>query len=572
MSMDSEALERRLKAVREEGVTGHLGKEFENRSCGDKRQPTVFFLPELEARPFWDPNDDHLLASAISTLETSATEIRNEYRSLTDKTPGCLSKHANGGSWTQHYLMVEGRWDDNMVARCPKTVEVLSALPLCESGLGYVYFSTLDPGASIRPHYGATNVKLRIQLALEVGLPSMQATGAVLTVGGIDRGYQQGKALAFDDTYLHSVTNPAGEIKRTVLLVDIWHPAILRSPHLRQRIVEVFAKAGDTLINEACHSCSQVITPSSVSVASMSAPFGILSREMILAIFNFASVRDLGACACVCCCWKVLADVDDLWRELHASEKLVDPQMEDSSSWKERVKYGLTMAVHFHKYASTGVGESVASNKMIEACRVFKLLMVGDPGVGKSSFLVKLSENYFTDCYIATIGVDFKMIPCTHRKRVYKLQVWDTAGPERFRTITSAYYRGCHGFFVMFDVASRSSFENTKNWMAEIERNAPRDRSVILLGLKNDLDGERRVVTQEEAKALAHDFNAPYAECSSKTGEGVDKAAELLVQRISRRLEVSEGTSEEAPSLNLVPRQQQQRSHSPAARPTCSLM
>ena len=122
-----------------------------------------------------------------------------------------------------------------------------------------------------------------------------------------------------------------------------------------------------------------------------------------------------------------------------------------------------------------------------EADMLMKTLMIGDSGVGKSAFLRRFADDTFTCSYIATIGVDFKTKIVGFKEKILKLQTWDTAGPERFRTITSAYYRGAGGIFVMFDVCDRDSFENVPHWMAEIERWASDTCCKILVGLKNDL-------------------------------------------------------------------------------------
>ncbi|PSN43471.1 Ras-related protein Rab-35 [Blattella germanica] len=102
---------------------------------------------------------------------------------------------------------------------------------------------------------------------------------------------------------------------------------------------------------------------------------------------------------------------------------------------------------------------------------LFKLLIIGDSGVGKSSLLLRFADNTFSGSYITTIGVDFKIRTVEIEGERVKLQIWDTAGQERFRTITSTYYRGTHGVIVVYDVTSGDSFANVKRWLHEIEQN-----------------------------------------------------------------------------------------------------
>merc|ERR1711912_135464 len=101
-----------------------------------------------------------------------------------------------------------------------------------------------------------------------------------------------------------------------------------------------------------------------------------------------------------------------------------------------------------------------------------KLLLIGDSGVGKSCLLLRFAEEQFTESYISTIGVDFKIRTIELEGKTIKLQIWDTAGQERFRTISSTYYRGAHGIIVVYDVTNAESFNNAPRWISEIEKYA----------------------------------------------------------------------------------------------------
>ncbi|XP_076586178.1 ras-related protein Rab-35b isoform X2 [Chaetodon auriga] len=123
------------------------------------------------------------------------------------------------------------------------------------------------------------------------------------------------------------------------------------------------------------------------------------------------------------------------------------------------------------KEAAQGGGEPPATGMARDYDYLFKLLIIGDSGVGKSSLLLRFADNTFSGSYITTIGVDFKIRTVEINGEKVKLQIWDTAGQERFRTITSTYYRGTHGVIVVYDVTSAESFVNVKRWLHEINQN-----------------------------------------------------------------------------------------------------
>uniref|UniRef100_A0A914BWX9 Ras-related protein Rab-35 n=1 Tax=Acrobeloides nanus TaxID=290746 RepID=A0A914BWX9_9BILA len=151
---------------------------------------------------------------------------------------------------------------------------------------------------------------------------------------------------------------------------------------------------------------------------------------------------------------------------------------------------------------------------------LFKLLIIGDSGVGKSSLLLRFADNTFSPNYITTIGVDFKIRTINIDGQRIKLQIWDTAGQERFRTITSTYYRGTHGVIVVFDVTNGESFSNVKRWLHEIENNCDNVQK-ILVGNKVD-DPERRVVVDSDAKRFAETIKINYFETSAKENLNVE--------------------------------------------------
>ncbi len=130
---------------------------------------------------------------------------------------------------------------------------------------------------------------------------------------------------------------------------------------------------------------------------------------------------------------------------------------------------------------------------------LFKLLLIGDSGVGKSCLLLRFSDDTYTESYISTIGVDFKIRTIELDGKTVKLQIWDTAGQERFRTITSSYYRGAHGIIVVYDVTDQETFNNIGHWLEEIKRYACDGVNKLVVGNKCDLVS-KRVVDMAAAK------------------------------------------------------------------------
>jgi Ras-related protein Rab-1A len=169
---------------------------------------------------------------------------------------------------------------------------------------------------------------------------------------------------------------------------------------------------------------------------------------------------------------------------------------------------------------------------------LFKLLLIGDSGVGKSSLLLRFADDTYPDSYISTIGVDFKIRTIELDGKVVKLHIWDTAGQERFRTITSSYYRGAHGIGIVFDVTDRESFNHVKDWNAEIDRYANEGVTKILIGNKADMQG-KKVVTHDEAKELADSLKMEYIETSAKLSQNVTKAFEVMAGKIKERMKTA---------------------------------
>ncbi|XP_058207501.1 ras-related protein RABD2a [Rhododendron vialii] len=166
---------------------------------------------------------------------------------------------------------------------------------------------------------------------------------------------------------------------------------------------------------------------------------------------------------------------------------------------------------------------------------LFKLLLIGDSGVGKSCLLLRFADDSYVDSYISTIGVDFKIRTVEQDGKTIKLQIWDTAGQERFRTITSSYYRGAHGIIIVYDITDQESFNNVKQWLSEIDRYASENVNKVLVGNKCDLTS-KRAVSYEEAKAFADEIGIPFMETSAKDSTNVEQAFMAMAADIKNRM------------------------------------
>jgi len=166
---------------------------------------------------------------------------------------------------------------------------------------------------------------------------------------------------------------------------------------------------------------------------------------------------------------------------------------------------------------------------------LFKLVVIGDTGVGKSCILLRFADDTFTENYISTIGVDFRFRTVKMAKKTVKLQIWDTAGQERFRTITSAYYRGADGIIMVYDVTSEDSFNHINDWFTEVNRYTTESTRKLLVG--NKIDKANKMVPSEKARALADSMGIPFLETSAIDSTNVEQAfMQITKDLIEKRL------------------------------------
>ena len=162
---------------------------------------------------------------------------------------------------------------------------------------------------------------------------------------------------------------------------------------------------------------------------------------------------------------------------------------------------------------------------------LYKILLLGDSSVGKTCFLMRYTDNTFQEMHMSTIGLDYKLKNVQlDDGKIVKIQIWDTAGQDRFRSITKNYYKGAHGIILIYDVTSRKTFENVKNWVSQIREEVSDKVSIILVGNKID-DVEGRKVKTEEGESMAKECGLSFFETSAKSGENIDNTFNELVKR-----------------------------------------
>ena len=159
--------------------------------------------------------------------------------------------------------------------------------------------------------------------------------------------------------------------------------------------------------------------------------------------------------------------------------------------------------------------------------KLFKILLLGDSSVGKSSLFLSFMDKSWNETFVPTIGVDFKIKTINVNNMNIKFQVWDTAGQERFRTIISSYYKGAHGILLVYDITLKESFESLNDWLNEIKKNTSKNIVKVLIGNKIDLN-DKRIISFDEAKEFADNNSMKYIETSAKTATNVDQAFGLI--------------------------------------------
>ena len=161
-----------------------------------------------------------------------------------------------------------------------------------------------------------------------------------------------------------------------------------------------------------------------------------------------------------------------------------------------------------------------------------QLLIIGDMTVGKTSILTRFTENKFSQNYLATVGLDFftKDVDFTNLNRRVRIKIWDSAGQERFRSLTQSFFRNANGIIIVYDISNYETFENLKYWIQSINTQlGDSEIHIIVIGNKEDLDRE---VKKEDAENFCKEKGYKYFEVSAKEGKGIQEAINYLVEMV----------------------------------------
>ncbi|XP_008287972.1 ras-related protein Rab-15-like [Stegastes partitus] len=204
---------------------------------------------------------------------------------------------------------------------------------------------------------------------------------------------------------------------------------------------------------------------------------------------------------------------------------------------------------------------------------LFRLIMLGDSGVGKTCMLRRFTESEFDPSHISTIGVDFKMKTVEIDGIKVRVQIWDTAGQERYQTITKQYYRRAQGIIFVYDITSESSFQHIAKWASDVDENALDKVQTILVGNKSD-EEPRRKVTKDQGSKLAETYGMEFFESSASTNSNISESfirvTELVLQAHKRDVDMLFGSLDDY--LDKAAQEEENRSqeNDGGARRTCT--
>ena len=167
---------------------------------------------------------------------------------------------------------------------------------------------------------------------------------------------------------------------------------------------------------------------------------------------------------------------------------------------------------------------------------IFKMILIGDSGVGKSNILSRYINNSFSETTRSTVGVELSAKVEEINNTKIKIQIWDTAGQERYKSITKTYYKGAKGALIVYDITNKESFKNVDKWINDLKESGDDDVSILIVGNKCDLEASREVTT-DEVKKKAELYKMAYCETSALKGENIDNAFRTLIKIVVEKNE-----------------------------------
>ena len=162
---------------------------------------------------------------------------------------------------------------------------------------------------------------------------------------------------------------------------------------------------------------------------------------------------------------------------------------------------------------------------------MIKVILIGDSGVGKTNIMSKFLKNQFLEDSKATVGVEFGSKLFIQQGHKIKAQIWDTAGQEKYKAITSAYYKGSKGALVIYDITQKETFANIEKWVNDLKSKGDPKITIILIGNKSDLE-DKRQISKEQGEEKAKSFGCAFLETSAFSGDNIEKAFEMMVKEI----------------------------------------
>lgn len=193
----------------------------------------------------------------------------------------------------------------------------------------------------------------------------------------------------------------------------------------------------------------------------------------------------------------------------------------------------------------TSIIKSELLNNKVNYQYLFKLALIGDSGSGKTSILLRFTDNTYNENTQSTIGVDFKIISMNIDDNLVKMQLWDTCGSERFKSLTTSFIKSCSAFILVFDITRMKTFKSLDFWMKVVKESAKEDNFLCLIGNKSDLESKRQVPI-EQCIEFAKSHGLKYIETSAKNNINIMEAFTLVAESLydKKRKDVSTETIE----------------------------